>query len=76
MFQLGKTIISEDILQKDFTEFAAVNYDKRDFCDAAYSLGQKYEVAVYKFVKEALIRKFGEHWCIELDKVTKDLKRS
>jgi hypothetical protein len=26
---------------KDFTEFAAVNYDKWDICDAACSLGQE-----------------------------------
>jgi hypothetical protein len=29
---------------KDFTEFAAVNYDKWDICDAACSLGQELEV--------------------------------
>jgi hypothetical protein len=33
---------------KDFTEFAAVNYDKWDICDPACSLGQG-EVPVYKF---------------------------
>jgi hypothetical protein len=38
---------------KDFTEFAAVNYDKWDICDPACSLGQGVEVPVYKFVKEA-----------------------
>jgi protein-tyrosine-phosphatase len=46
---------------KDFTEFAAVNYDKWDICDPACSLGQELE-AVYKFVKEALVRRFGEDW--------------
>jgi hypothetical protein len=40
---------------KDFTEF--VNYDKWDICDPACSLGQELEVPVYKFVKEALVRK-------------------
>jgi hypothetical protein len=28
---------------KDFTEFAAVNYDKWDICDPACSLGQELE---------------------------------
>jgi hypothetical protein len=37
---------------KDFTEFAAVNYDKWDICDPACSLART-EVPVYKFVKEA-----------------------
>jgi hypothetical protein len=53
---------------KDFTEFAAVNYDKWDICDPACSLGQELEVPVYKFVKEALVRRFGEDWYLELEK--------
>ena len=59
---------------KDFTEFAAVNYDKWDICDDACSLGKELQVPVYKFVKEALIRKFGEDWYMELEKVAEDLK--
>jgi hypothetical protein len=30
--------------------------------DPACSLGQELEVPVYKFVKEALVRRFGEDW--------------
>jgi hypothetical protein len=59
---------------KDFTEFAAVNYDKWDICDPACSLGQELEVPVYKFVKEALVRKFGEDWYLELEKVALEMK--
>jgi hypothetical protein len=44
-------------------------------CDPACSLGQELEVPVYKFVKEALIRRFGEDWYLELDKVAQDLKK-
>ncbi len=54
---------------KDFSEFAAVNYDQWDICDPACSLGKELEVPVYKFVKEALIRRFGEDWYLELEKV-------
>jgi hypothetical protein len=32
--------------------------------------------SVYKFVKEALIRRFGEDWYLELDKVAQDLKNN
>ena len=60
---------------KDFTEFTAVNYDKWDICDPACSLGQELEVPVYKFVKEALVRKFGEDWYAELEKVAEDMKK-
>lgn len=59
---------------KDFSEFFAVNYDQWDICDAACSLGQELEVPVYKFVKEALIRKFGENWYLELEKVAEQYK--
>ena len=60
---------------KDFTEFAAVNFDEWDICDPACSLGKELEVPVYKFVKEALIRRFGENWYLELEKVAADLKK-
>lgn len=59
---------------KDFTEFAAVNYDKWEICDDACSLGKELEVPVYKFVKEALIRRFGEDWYLELEKVAEEIK--
>ena len=60
---------------KDFTEFAAVNYDRWDICNPACSLGKELEVPVYKFVKEALIRRFGEDWYAELEKVAEELKK-
>ena len=60
---------------KDFTEFAAVNYDKWEICDDACSLGKELEVPVYKFVKEALIRRFGEDWYLELEKVAQEIKK-
>ena len=40
-----------------------VNYEPReDLCKAACSLGKKLNVPVYVFVKDALIRKFGEEF--------------
>jgi hypothetical protein len=42
--------------------------------DPACSLGPELEVPVYKFVKEALIRRFGEDWYLELEKVAEELK--
>jgi len=54
---------------KDFSEFAAVNYHKWDICDDACSLGKELQVPVYKFLKESLIRKFGENWYSELEKI-------
>lgn len=60
---------------QDYSEFSAVNYHKWEICDDACSLGQELQVPVYKFVKEALIRKFGENWYIELEKVAKKVKQ-
>ncbi|MCF1190074.1 DUF3109 family protein [Mangrovimonas sp. AS39] len=57
---------------KDYSEFSAVNYNKWHICDPACSLGEELQVPVYKFVKEALIRKFGEDWYEELEKVAQD----
>ncbi len=54
---------------QDYSEFAAVNYHKWPICNDACTLGKELKVPVYKFVKEALIRKFGEHWYAELEKV-------
>ena len=54
---------------QDYSEFAAVNYHRWPICDDACTLGTELQVPVYKFVKTALIRKFGENWYAELEKV-------
>ncbi|WMI66882.1 DUF3109 family protein [Aestuariibaculum sp. YM273] len=54
---------------QDYSEFSAVNYHKWQICDDACSLGKELQVPVYKFVKDALIRKFGEDWYMELEKI-------
>ncbi len=59
---------------KDYSEFAAVNYHKWSICDDACSLGKELQVPVYIFVKEALIRKFGQNWYDELEKVAKEYR--
>lgn len=59
---------------KEYSEFSAVNYHRWDVCNAACTLGQQLQVPIYKFVKEALIRKFGEDWYMELEKVAENHK--
>ncbi|EAR02623.1 DUF3109 family protein [Maribacter sp. HTCC2170] len=54
---------------REYSELTAVNYHKWQICDSACSLGKELKVPVFKFVKEALIRKFGEDWYKELEKV-------
>ena len=41
---------------KQYSEFAAVNYDRWEICDDACSLGAELGVPVYKFVRQALER--------------------
>jgi len=54
---------------QDYTEFSAINYHRWPICDDACTLGKELQVPVYKFVKDALIRKYGEDWYMELEKV-------
>lgn len=61
---------------KQYSEFAAVNYDKWEICDPACSLGKELAVPVYKFVKQALERKFGKVWYAELEKIAKEKEGS
>jgi hypothetical protein len=58
----------------DYSEFSAVNYHKWQICDDACELGEELGVPVYKFVKEALIRKFGEDWYMELESIANSEK--
>ncbi len=56
------------------TEFA--NYEPReDHCKAACALGKKLKVPVYQFLKEPLIRKFGQHFYDALEAAANHLKK-
>ena len=59
---------------QEYSEFSAVNYHRWDICSDACTSGAELKVPVYKFVKEALIRKFGENWYAELEKVAEGIK--
>ena len=50
-----------------YSSFSAVNYHRWPICDDACTLGQELKVPVYKFTKDALVRKFGEEWYAELE---------
>lgn len=57
---------------KEYSQFSAVNYHKWHICDDACSLGKELQVPVYKFLKEPLIRKYGQGWYDELELVIKE----
>lgn len=51
----------------EYPDFKAVNYHRWDVCKAAALLGEKERVRVYQFLKEPLVRKFGEQWYAALE---------
>ena len=54
--------------------FEAVNYHKWHICSPACSLGKELQVPLYKFLKEPLVRKYGEPWYSELVRVIEEVK--
>ncbi len=56
---------------KKYQNFDGLNYDRQDMCKAACVLGEKLQVPVYQFLKEPLIRHYGEEWYAELDDAAK-----
>jgi hypothetical protein len=49
-----------------YNDFEAVNYHQWNICKPACECGKKLDVKIYQFVKEALVRRFGEKWLEEL----------
>lgn len=45
-----------------YDEFEALNYDRWHICGPACELGGELKVPIYKFVRDALVRKFGQEW--------------
>jgi hypothetical protein len=61
------------IKQSKDGELEYVNYEPREtLCKPACKLGQKLKVPVYQFLKEALIRKYGQEFYDTLDAVAQD----
>jgi hypothetical protein len=54
---------------KQLSAYMAVNYHRWGLCDPACSLGNQLKVPIFRFLKEPLIRKFGEEWYAEAELV-------
>ena len=50
-----------------FNDFTALNYNHWDICEPACSCGEKFNVPVYKFLRDPLIRAFGSTFYEELE---------
>ncbi len=51
-----------------------INYHRWDVCSGALKKGEQERVLLYQFLKEPLIRKYGEDWYTELLLVADELK--
>ncbi|MDR2955406.1 MAG: DUF3109 family protein [Prevotella sp.] len=58
-----------------YKDFTAVNYHRWRVCKPAVQLGNKKGLKIYQFLKEPLIRKFGEEWYNELEIIGEEYKK-
>lgn len=52
---------------KDYETFSALNYDIWDVCAPARALGEEKGIPVYQFLKDAIIRAYGEDFFLQLE---------
>jgi hypothetical protein len=62
------------VARNEELDFEALNYHRWEICSAACALGEKERVPVYRFLREAIIRKFGEAFYEELDGAARFIK--
>lgn len=53
--------------------FEALNYERWEICQAACTLGKEKQLPIYKFIKSAIIRKYGEDFYEELEAAAENL---
>tara|TARA_B100000700_G_C15006723_1_gene838895 strand:- start:247 stop:819 length:573 start_codon:yes stop_codon:yes gene_type:complete len=58
----------------EYRDFDAINYEEIKICKSACECGSKLEVPLYVFLKEPLIRKYGERWYQKLLKKSDDFR--
>ncbi len=61
------------IRAKKFNEFTALSYNEWDICAPACACGEELNVSVYRFLKEPIIRAYGEDFYKELETVDKEI---
>ena len=61
---------------KEYRDFDAVNYEAIEICKPACSCGEQLQVPVYRFLKEPLVRKYGQDWYEQVCEADNLLKKS
>lgn len=56
-------------------EYTGVEYHRWDICHCARVLGKKKHIPIYQFLREPLIRRFGEEWYNELELTAREWKK-
>lgn len=59
---------------KKLNEYTALNYEEIDICSPGCALGESLNLPVYKFLKEPLIRAFGEEFYKTLEEIEVEIK--
>ena len=54
----------------------AVNVHRWDVCQPARDLGKKLQMPLYRYLKEPLIRQFGEEWWQECEIAARELRKA
>jgi len=52
---------------KQLKDFMAINVHRWKICQPACDCGEKLQVPLYKFLRQALVRRFGEDWYQQLE---------
>lgn len=60
---------------KEFPTFIAVEYHRWDICHCARQKGRRQHIPVYEFLREPIIRRFGEEYYEELKNVAQEWKK-
>lgn len=63
------------IREKKMGSLTGINYHRWDICKDAVELGKERGIRVYQFLKEPLVRRFGETWYKELEQVVDELQK-
>lgn len=62
------------IRAKKYHSFTALNYEQIDICKPGCVLGEKLNVPVYKFLKEPLVRAYGDDFYKSLEEIHKEIE--
>ena len=60
---------------KRLGSYWGLNYDRWDVCQAATVKGHREGIPLYKYLKEPLIRRFGQEWYNELELTVSEMKK-